>query len=208
MRWAVVVGALGLGCASSASDRGPGPTSLGDDATGTTGVTSDATSASGGPQSCIPGMQIACACPGGIQGSQACDEDGEGYLPCECPAADTGGADGSGEVSGGSSTTRDDTDSTGAPSCDPQWKCGTCNACGQECTDCDGCVSCAAAGDCSEQYAACMADAECSAAMDCTMACGLTLECSMKCAPAGEPAASLYSDTTTCIGNRCLSLCV
>ncbi|MEZ4293498.1 MAG: hypothetical protein R3B70_00865 [Polyangiaceae bacterium] len=37
-------------------------------------------------QQCVPGQQTACACPGGTQGSQACNAEGSGFLPCECGA--------------------------------------------------------------------------------------------------------------------------
>ena len=49
--------------------------------------------------SCVPGSTQQCFCAGAVTGAQACNNDGTGWLPCECAGgqADAGKVDGSGE---------------------------------------------------------------------------------------------------------------
>lgn len=41
-------------------------------------------SASPGEKLCIPGSTQACVGPGGCRGGQSCNDEGSGFLPCDC----------------------------------------------------------------------------------------------------------------------------
>ncbi len=49
-------------------------------------------SESGRVGACVPGKQEACPCAGGGSSVQLCKDDGSGYLPCACGAADVANA--------------------------------------------------------------------------------------------------------------------
>lgn len=64
----------------------------------------DASSADSGGFLCVPNQSVACVGPGGCAGGQACNAEGNGYLPCDCggsPGSEAG-AD-SGQETGSSS---------------------------------------------------------------------------------------------------------
>ena len=204
MRRVVLLGAL-WGCAGTDGARGPGPSTFGDSAdSSTSGASATSMMAtSDDPLACVPGMQVECACAGGMMGAQACNEDGSGFLPCECPMdatsdGPTTGTTGAGTESGGTTS--------GPPGmCDPTWNCGDCSVC-NDCMECEGCVSCAAVFDCAEEYDACVADPACEDAIACSTECGSTGSCAMMCTPA-DPSGDLFTDLTNCMAQICLSHC-
>ena len=62
-----------------------------------TAVCLAAISCSGGSDVCEPGIVRECPCVGGSSAVQVCDDDGSGWLACDCGSAD-GGTDGDGDV--------------------------------------------------------------------------------------------------------------
>lgn len=82
-------GSADSGTSGSGSESGPGSGSGASGGTlGAAGDSGDATRTS-----CTPGRQVRCACPGSAEGAQTCNEDGDGYEPCQCSS---GSADGGG----------------------------------------------------------------------------------------------------------------
>lgn len=72
------------------------------------GSSSGANGGSGGSDAvCAPGQQVTCPCVGGVDGVQACNSDGSGYEPCQCPDEGVAGTAGTSAAATSSSKSDD-----------------------------------------------------------------------------------------------------
>ena len=179
---------LAVGCAAEAPEL-PESTSQGDDTVAPTTedagdtqalATSAAATSTGAPgtddgMACVPGMQIACVCPDGDGGSQACNEDGTAYLPCDCGDPST--------------TTATDTGISDCAS-DP---------------DCLTCQRCASANDCLAETEACVMQPGCPEYSACQARCDPDdANCFLACQRmVSRQAVAVYSQYALCIVDAC-----